>query len=521
MPRVIGRLTNTTSTHTDRSRASIVAIIAALALAAAMIFAPRPAVAAHDVTPARAAGETRIETAIAVAGVAFPDGSPEAVVAPANAYTHTLASAALAGALDAPVLLTNGWSLNDTTRDALDAMGVERVTLIGGETVMSADVEAALAERHHVTRIGEDETYASAATIARTTADVTGGLPQLNGLTTVALASGVDFPDALAVSGPAFDGAMPILLTDPHDLSEPTRAALDMLSPQQVLLIGGTDAVSAEVATELEANGHQATRLGGANRTETAAIVADHFIEAGWMTAETTLLARGDAFPDAVTAGQLSGRFDGPIILSATRDLLGENAGAWLSTQCPDIDTLQVIGGTAAVSVEMANGAEGLAESCDPEDPGTNPHHFYEVAPMQPLTPAPSETADFTVARQGDGEPVEGTLDLILFPCANADVLGSNPDTFADTDGDGGADGMGSTDTGQARIAVVNGEDVPDTVIYPASPDEDGDIDIRLSSQAEDCTVLVVVAGDGDGKFDVDADGHPTEDYGVGVAEWR
>ena len=185
---------------------------------------------------------------------------------------------------------------------------------------------------------------------------------------------------------------------------------------------------------------------------------------------------------------------------------------------------LQVIGGEAAVTSSVANGAEGLAESCDGDGGSEGPTtaQTYEVVPQQALSTEAPGTHDFTIARRYDDTPLaqDEALDLVLFPCGSADVTGGDADTFADADGDGDADGFASTDTGQARIAVVNGEDVEDQAILQATPDEDGDIDVRLASDAADCTVMVVVDGNGNGALDLDADGTPVEAYGVGPAEW-
>lgn len=509
-----------------RARAILVALIATLALIATMVLAP-PARAVEDVQPARAAGETRIDTAIAVAERAYPDGSATVVVAPADDHTHTLAATPLAGALDAPILLTWPDVLPEATVEAVIDLGAERIVLAGGTDAVSDEVQGQLAQstRVPVDRIGADDPYRSAADLAEQTLSTVGDLPTLNGMTTVALASGEVFPDALSIAGPAAELGMPLLLTLSDGLAPDAATTIEAMAPQQVLVIGGEDAVSAEVAAEVDNRVDTVTRLGGINRTDTAAIVADHVIDAGVLQARTALLARGDAFPDAVTAGVLSAALNGPTLLTATPDLPGEQAGAWFIGHCDTIEVLQVIGGEAAVTSTVANGAESLAESCDaPGEPGDDEPttaQTYAVDPQQALSTEAPGTHDFTIARRYDGDELgDQPLDLVLFPCASADVTGGDADTFADADGDGDADGFASTDTGSARIAVVNGEDVEDQAILQATPDEDGDIDVRLASDAADCTVMVVVDGNGNGALDLDADGTPVEDYGVGQAEW-
>jgi hypothetical protein len=108
-------------------------------------------------------------------------------------------------------------------------------------------------------------------------------------------------------------------------------------------------------------------------------------------------------------------------------------------------------------------------------------------------------------------------------PCENADVVGSGADTFADADGDGTADGLGSSDTGAAAIVRVNGTATEGGtgVVRGVGPDGDGDLDLVLRADAADCAVLVVWEdADDDGAFDVPGDGRPAEPYGVGQASW-
>lgn len=492
-----------------------------LLLTLALLIPALPAVAVSQVQPARVDGATRLETAAAVAALSYPDGVPEAVVADSTSYVGALAGSGLAGALDAPVLLTPPDQLAGTTADALQRLGVERVTIVGGEDNISTAVETELAQGYAVTRIGGSSSYDTAALIARTTRSVRGALPTINGQTAVLLASGEDFADALTLSGPAHDGAFPLLLTSAAQLSPEAAAAIEELDPQQIVVAGGSQAVSDSVLADLQSRGFSTIRLGGQTRTETATIVADYFIDVGYFEARVGLLARGDNFPDALTAGPLASVIDGPILLTATQQVLSEETGRWFADNCATLEVLQVVGGTAAVSVAVANAAEGLAESCGTAGPQTPlSGQTYEVLPQESLEAAAPTTFDFQVAGRYDDQPFTGPVDLILFPCASANVTGSGPDRFADRDGDGAVDGFASTNTGNARIAVVNGVDVQDTTLFLAEPDEDGDIDVRLASNEADCTVLAIVNGNGNGQLDVDEDGRPVEQYGVGRARW-
>jgi putative cell wall-binding protein len=95
---------------------------------------------------ARLAGPTRIETAIEVASAA-PESST-AIVArgfssqgdDTQAFADALAAGAWAAAEGWPILLTQTDALSPATRDAIEAGGVERVVLLGGEAALSAEI---------------------------------------------------------------------------------------------------------------------------------------------------------------------------------------------------------------------------------------------------------------------------------------------------------------------------------------------------------------------------------------------
>ena len=70
-------------------------------------------------------------------------------------------------------------------------------------------------------------------------------------ISVVYIASGRDFPDALAGSALAGHEDVPVLLTKPDQLPSATLAELDRLSPERVVILGGTNAVSQDVEDRL------------------------------------------------------------------------------------------------------------------------------------------------------------------------------------------------------------------------------------------------------------------------------
>ncbi|WP_432514886.1 cell wall-binding repeat-containing protein [Kineococcus sp. SYSU DK001] len=185
--------------------------------------------------------------------------------------------------------------------------------------------------------------YATAALVSR------GSFAPSPG-STVFLASGESFADALA-AGPAaahLDG--PLLLTAASGLPEATRAELARLAPASVHVVGGRDRVPEAVVDAVEALLPSATvdRTAGTDRYATAVAVAQRFFPAQQVS---FVLARGDAFPDAVTGAALAGWRGEPLLLTAP-DRLPEPVTGWLSAT--ERNRATVVGGTESVSEAVA-----------------------------------------------------------------------------------------------------------------------------------------------------------------------
>ena len=133
------------------------------------------------------------------------------------------------------------------------------------------------------------------------------------------LVSGTNFPDALAAGVRSYSRGIPMILTDPAALSPEARQTLRDLQTQQVYIIGGTAAVSQAVQDELVKAtqdgglGLAVARISGADRLATAVAIHSWATRAssnttlpgsvvGTSFVSTVLLARGDTFPDSLTA---------------------------------------------------------------------------------------------------------------------------------------------------------------------------------------------------------------------------
>jgi murein DD-endopeptidase MepM/ murein hydrolase activator NlpD len=156
---------------------------------------------------------------------------------------------------------------------------------------------------------------------------------------TIVLCTGWNWPDALG--GAALAGASdgPLLLTRPDALSSAVVTETVRLDAHNAVLIGSENAVSAEVEDALKAldvNGHglTVTRVGGARRFETSAMVASATVDAlrshGRTYDGTAFFSTGRNFPDALAASPISAKKGWPVLLvepsgltSPTEDAIG------------------------------------------------------------------------------------------------------------------------------------------------------------------------------------------------------
>jgi SpoIID/LytB domain protein len=300
----------------------------------------------QDVPPApRLAGDDRYETAAAVAAK-FGSNVPVAYVASSASFADALAGAARAGGLGGPVLLTKAGSLSSATAAVLkDTLRPARIVVLGGPTLISESVVAALkplATTGDVTRVYGDDRYGTAAKVSSTSFSP--------GMSTVYLASGEAFPDALAGAAVAAANDAPVLLTKAGSLPAPTAAELERLQPASIVVLGGEGAISKAVEDQLApyAHGGGVTRVWGDDRYETASAVASKLLP----DATSAYVANGLLFPDALAGAALAGHKGAPVLLTKPTTLPGATAKA-LQDQQPSAIT--VLGGAGVVSTSVAS----------------------------------------------------------------------------------------------------------------------------------------------------------------------
>lgn len=164
----------------------------------------------------------------------------------------------------------------------------------------------------------------------------------------VVLATGEKFPDALSASGLAGQVKGPVLLTKPDTLLPQVRDEIARLGATKVYLIGGTGALSSNVASAVDAlPGVSIERVQGADRYATAAEVARKIAALRGSALSDAFLVRGDEYADGVAVSPYAYRQAMPVLLTMPNDLPAVTRSALSDLSVSDV---WIAGGVGAVS---------------------------------------------------------------------------------------------------------------------------------------------------------------------------
>lgn len=300
-------------------------------------------------------GEDRYSTALETSYQTFLDGScTTAVIATGQNFPDALSASGLAGAFSGPLLLTKPDELPRGIDDELARLGVNHVYIVGGASAVSSAVENELSDLGYtVDRIAGADRYQTAAWVAEEVISEWG----LGFRSAAFVVRGDSFPDALACAPFAYGQGVPILLTPTDSLHRESEKILDDYNIVEVYIAGGLAAVSSDTQWEIDALNSGATiayRLGGNNRYQTAAVLANDLVNDHGMNSFTEVgIATGLTFPDALAGGAAAGYRNGVVLLTPGDALDGYAADAMQDNMFQGDDAV-VFGGNSAVQTTGA-----------------------------------------------------------------------------------------------------------------------------------------------------------------------
>lgn len=343
----------------------------------------------------RLAGSDRYGSAAAISRRFVPAGTAVAYVANGSGYTDALSAGPAASRTGGPVLFVRPDAVPSSTAAELRRLAPGRIVVVGGSGAVSDTVLTALDEytTGTVGRLGGTDRFATSVAVSRAS------FP--NGASTVYVASGRDWPDALTGGAAAVVQDAPVLLTDDNSLPTTVREEITRLNPSLILLIGGSRAVSEDVATQLRSIA-VTERVSGTDRYGTSLAVSQRVFG---VSRPGVMLASGQAFPDAVAAVPAAEYTRGPILLARPNSLPHSGELDRLTPR-----TAYVLGGTAALSIEVPKAAQRERGVCwaGPDYTGGTPQI------LQTVTGTDSRKMAFTLDMGGQLTGAEGIVDFLV-----------------------------------------------------------------------------------------------------------
>lgn len=255
-------------------------------------------------------GADRYKTAEAIAEHVNSGQVNSVVLAPGNSYANALPASVLAYKNNAPLLLLDS-SASKTVeafnyiKSHLSSTGT--IYLVGDNKLIGYDFVTTLKSMGYsnIIKISGSDIYNTDYLIAKEL--------NISKNTPVVISSGVNFPDALAISSMASSNSYPILLTDGKTLSNDIKAFIAEKQPSKIYITGGTSAITAAVENQLKSTvpNTEITRFAGSDRYETGTLIANQF----FTNSKNIYIASGLNYPDALAGSVLAAKNNSPIVL--------------------------------------------------------------------------------------------------------------------------------------------------------------------------------------------------------------
>lgn len=404
---------------------------------------------ASAATVDRTAGSSRYDTAAAVSAATFQPGVPVAFVATGDSFPDALAGGPAAAVIGGPVLLVQQNTIPASTAAELQRLTPGRIVVLGGPAAVSDQVVASLGSYTSggVTREAGSTRYGTAAAISAAAFQ--------SGVSTVLVATGQGFADALSGAAAAGAAKVPILLVASDSVPAETAQELNRLRPGSIVVLGGTSAVSSGVEQQLHAYAGTVARIAGTDRFATSAAIA----QAAFPSANRSYLATGLGFADALAGGPAAALSAAPMLL--------------VQSGCVPLgigNELNVLG-PARISVLGGAGAVGTAvESLAPCEAAAS-------HPAPPPSPSPPPGSLSCTASMSNPTPHQYTTDYVnVTTSASAGVTATAHYKTTDTTHTGTADQNGHVSIG----FNISGATIGYTVRV--------DVTVSLSGQTAGCS---------------------------------
>lgn len=289
----------------------------------------------------RISGENRVQTAIEVSKKMFKEGTNKVVLANQDNYSDVLTAAPFAKANNASLLYVSSNSISKEVMSEIARLKAKEITIIGGEKSVDEGLKKELEKRNFkVDRLSGADRYKTSAQIAAKLID--------GKTTTLEIASGENYADALSLNNAAEKDKAPILLVRVNAIDKSVEDVIKSSKASLINIAGGEKSVSESTKANIKKiSNATVNRMGGADRYETSILLAKY---SG--AKKVVVVTSGENFADALIAAPFSAKQNGAILLT-NKDKLGQNAEQFIKDT--KFNKSYVIGGEKSVSEDVIN----------------------------------------------------------------------------------------------------------------------------------------------------------------------
>jgi uncharacterized repeat protein (TIGR02543 family) len=194
----------------------------------------------------RLGGKDRYETAVKIADtIGVKEGTPIVIVSGEN-YPDAISISSIAAAKQYPILMVNKDEMSDIVKKEISSIKPTKVYIIGLQGAVSTAVENQVAQtaamdKANIVRIGGANRFETSLNVAKYFS---------SSAEKVCVASGNNFPDALAGSSYAANNNAPIVLVD-NSLNDDEKSFIKNLKLTEISIFGGAGAVPTEVQNQI------------------------------------------------------------------------------------------------------------------------------------------------------------------------------------------------------------------------------------------------------------------------------
>lgn len=219
-----------------------------------------------EVSVERFGGVNRYDTAIKIARAGWTE-SQNVILTFGGDYPDSLSAVPLAKKYNAPILITQKYTLSSDVTQCLKDLKVSNVIIVGGTGVVSTSIETTLKNMGiSVDRIAGKDRYATSLEVAKRLVD-----DYTISDKDVYVVLGDNFPDALSIASVAAEKQRPILLISKNNIPPTVLSFIkDQCVKPNIYIIGGVGVISESAFNILKTTNYNTiTRISGRNRYET------------------------------------------------------------------------------------------------------------------------------------------------------------------------------------------------------------------------------------------------------------